>query len=265
LQVVPATAADHRSAQVTLGEVSAYYGYTGSVTLDPKGLDLVKGTYHIVDALTGQAPAQETLADGDLCAPVAMASATLDQWNVVRGAAPAGTPVPTSCPDTSGGATTVSATAAEAGSTGIGDGLVVLDVGNTGTGGDGNLTQATQGGQAAYETWTSAQSGVSPANIYLQLDPSSQVDKASTVNISVTYWSVAGQGFQVQYDAPGNPYQNAPAVAGSGTGSWQTATVTLTGAQFSEAQNLSADLRLAATDTSQPLYVSNVTIATAAN
>ena len=262
LEVVPATAADHRSSQVTLGEVSAYYGYTGSVTLDPQGLDLVKGTYHIVDALTGQVPAQETLAGGDLCAPVDMASATLDQWNVVRGAAPAGTPVPTSCPDTNGGATTVSATAAQAGSTGIGDGLVVLDVGNTGTGGDGNLNQVTQGGQAAYQTWTSAQSGVSPANIYLQIDPSSQVDKASTVNISVTYWSVAGQGFTPQYDAPGNAYQNGPTVAGSGTGSWQTATVPLTDVQFGEAQNLSADLRLAVTDPTQPLYISGVSLST---
>jgi hypothetical protein len=262
LEVVPATAADHRSAQVTLGEVSPFYGYAGSVTLDPNGLNLAAGTYHIVDALTGQAPAQETLADGDVCAPVQMASATLDQWNVVPGAAPAGTPVPASCPDTTGGATTVSATAAQAGSSGVGSGLVVLDVGATGTGADGNLTQATQGGQAAYETWTSAQSGVSPANVYLQIDPSSQVDTASTVNVSVTYWSVAGQGFQVQYDAPGNAYLDGPSVAGSGTGSWQTATVTLTGAQFQEAQNLSADLRLAVTDPSRPLYVSGVSIST---
>jgi hypothetical protein len=52
------------------------------------------------------------------------------------------------------------------------------------------------------------------------------------------------------------------AVAGSGTGSWQTASVTLTNVQFAEAQNLSADLRIAATDPAQPLYVGGVTLST---
>jgi hypothetical protein len=66
----------------------------------------------------------------------------------------------------------------------------------------------------------------------------------------------------VQYDSPGNPYLGGPTVAGSGTGSWQTATVTLTNAQFNELQNLSADLRLAVTDPTQPLYVSSVTMST---
>lgn len=91
------------------------------------------------------------------------------------------------------------------------------------------------------------------------------MDTASTVTLKATYWSVAGQGFQVQYDAPGNPYLNGPIVAGSGTGSWQTATVTLTGTQFAEAQNLDADLRLAVTDPSQPLYVSSITLSTNGN
>jgi len=258
LQVVPATAYDHRSATVTLGEVNAIFGYTGSVTLNPSGLNLAAGTYHVVDALTGQAPSQTTLADGSICAPVTMASATLDQWNVVPGAAPAGTPVPAGCPATNSGATSVSSTAGANGQNS--SGLEFLDIGATGAGADGNLTPVTQGGQAAYETWTTAQTGVGSANAYLQVDPSSQVYTASTVTATVTYWSVAGQGLQVQYDAVGVPYQGATAVAGSGTGSWQTASVTLTNAQFAEAQNLSADLRIAATDPSQPLYISSVTL-----
>ncbi|HEV3172549.1 MAG TPA: hypothetical protein VGZ32_19545 [Actinocrinis sp.] len=49
----------------------------------------------------------------------------------------------------------------------------------TGAGADGNLTAVPQGGQAAYETWTTAQTGVGSANVYLQIDPSSQVDTAS--------------------------------------------------------------------------------------
>lgn len=83
---------------------------------------------------------------------------------------------------------------------------------------------------------------------------------ASTVALTVTYWSVAGQGFQPQYDTATAAYEGGPTVTGSGTGSWQTATVTLTGAQFGEEQNLSADLRLAATNTNQPLIVSSVTM-----
>ncbi|RAG85517.1 glycoside hydrolase family 42 [Streptacidiphilus pinicola] len=255
LQVVPATAADHRSASLTVGEVNASFGYTGSVTLHPNGLNLAPGSYHVVDALSGQVPAQALLADGSVCVPVTMGPARLDQWSLLPGAAPAGTPVPATCPVTAGGATSISATAGQ-----TGGGVKVLSVGSTGLGADGNLTLVTQGGRAAYQTWTSAQSGVGPANLYLQLDPSSQVAKASTVTVDVTYWSVAGQGFQVQYDAPGNAYLGGPTVAGSGTGSWQTATVTLTGAQFNELQNLSADLRLSVTDPSQPLYVSNVTL-----
>ncbi|MBF9069145.1 beta-galactosidase [Streptacidiphilus fuscans] len=255
LQVVPATAADHRSAQLTLAEVNPSFGYTGSVTLHPNGLGLVPGTYHVVDALTGKAPGQTSLADGSVCVPVTMASAALDQWSMLPGAAPAGTPVPASCPVTSGGATSISGTAGQ-----TGGGVKFLSVGSTGQGADGNLTAVTQGGRAAYQTWTSAQSGATPANMYLQLDPTSQVAQAATVTMNVTYWSVAGQGFQVQYDAPGNAYFAGPTVAGSGTGSWQTATVTLTGAQFDELQNLSADLRLSVTDPTKPLDVSSVTL-----
>jgi hypothetical protein len=258
LQVVPTVAANHRSAQITLGEVSPTFGYTGSVTLHPNGLNLVPGSYHVVDALTGQAPAQKPLADGSLCVPVSMKSAQLDQWSMLPGAAPAGTPVPASCPLTDGGAPSVTGTAGQSGG-----GLIYMSVGATGKGGDGNLIQVTQGGQTAYQTWTSAQSGVTPANIYLQIDPSSQVAKASTVTAAVTYWSVAGQGFTVQYDSTTAPYFNGPTVAGSGTGSWQTATVTLTDTQFNELQNLSADLRLAVTDPTQPLYVSGVTLTAA--
>jgi hypothetical protein len=255
LQVVPVTAFNHRSAAITLGEVNPNFGYTGSVTLHPKGLNLVNGTYHVVDALTGQAPAQKPLADGSVCVPVTMQSAQLGQWSMLPGAAPAGTPVPAACPSSSSGATSVTGTAGQSGG-----GLIYMSVGATGQGADGNLIQVTQGGQTAYETWTSAQSGVTPANVYLQLDPSSQVAKASTVTANVTYWSVAGQGFQVQYDSPGAPYFGGPTVAGSGTGSWQTATVTLTNVQFNELQNLSADLRLAVTDPTKPLYVSSVTL-----
>ena len=78
LQVVPSTAADRSSATVTVAEVSPVFGFDGSVVLHPDGLNLRSGTYHLVDALTGQAIAQQPQADGGICEPVAMDSATLD-------------------------------------------------------------------------------------------------------------------------------------------------------------------------------------------
>jgi hypothetical protein len=140
--------------------------------------------------------------------------------------------------------------------------MVFLGVGDTGRGADSNLSVVTQGGSQAVQTWTSAQSGVPGAYVYLQVDPSSAVAATSDLAVTVTYWASAGQGFQVQYDAPGNAYQNGPAVASTGTGTWETATVNITGAQLSEEQNLSADLRLAVTDPSAPLIVKSVSIST---
>ena len=262
LQVVPTTANDHRSAQLVLAEINPTFAYDGAVVVHPAGLDLVPGRYHAVDAATGQALPQVPEADGGSCVPLSTGTATLAEWRIVPGPAPAGTPVPASCSTAAGGATTVSAAAGD-GNNGS-NGVIFQNVGATGGGSDGNLTVTSIGGQTAYQTWTSAQSGVSPANAYLQLDPGSAVARAGTVNLTVTYWSVAGQGFTAQYDSTTDPYQNGPTVTGSGTGSWQTATVTLTDAQFGEAQNIQSDLRLAVTDPTQPLYLQSVQLSTAA-
>ena len=110
------------------------------------------------------------------------------------------------------------------------------------------------------ETWTSSQSGAGDANVYLQLNPMSAVEAAANVTVQVTYWATGGQGFTVQYDTPGNAYQNGPTVSSPGTGTWTTASVQLTGAQFDEAQNGGADLRLNVTNASAPLIVQSVTM-----
>jgi hypothetical protein len=257
LHTVPVVAADHRSASITLAEVSPYFGDNGTASFSPAGLSLKPGTYHLVDVATGKAMPQKATSDGEVCAPVTMASATLAQWQLVPGAAPAGTPVPSGCPAPPGsGATTVSA------SVGVTNGLEVLN-GGTSQGADGNLNVITQDGSQAYETWTSAQSGTSVENMYLQADPSSAVDAAADLTVTVTYWATAGQGFQVQYDAPGNAYQNGPTVTSPGTGTWTTSSVTITGAQLGEEQNLAADLRLAVTNPAAPLIVQSVSISVA--
>ncbi|MGY5055583.1 beta-galactosidase [Streptomyces sp. 900105755] len=262
LQVVPTTAADHRSAQLVLAEINPYFPYDGAVVLRPGGLGLKAGRYHAVDAATGKALPQVPQSDGGACVPLGLGTAELREWKLVPGPAPAGTPVPGSCSTTSGGATTVGATA---GGNDGSSGAVFQNVGATGQGADGNLDTVTLGGQSAYETWTTDRTGVGSANAYLQLDPGSAVARAATVTVQVTYWSEAGQGFTVQYDTPTDAYHNGPTVTGDGTGSWQTATLTLTGAQFDEAQNLQADLRLAATDPAKPLYIHSVSLTTAGN
>ena len=254
LQVVPAVATNGTSAALTLGNITSGTTYNAPLSISPAGLGLASGSYHLVNAATGAAVPQTVQSSGLICATADINAATLAQWNVVAGAPPSGT-ASSSCPVTETGATSVSATAGQAG-----QGLTFLQVGTTNSGSDGNLTQITQGGETAYETWTSAQSGAGDANVYLQINPLSAVEAASNVTMQVTYWATAGQGFTVQYDTPGNAYQNGPAVTSPGTGTWATATVQLTGAQFQEAQNDSADLRLNVSNASVPLIVQSITM-----
>ena len=254
LQTVPAVAANGSSASITLANITSGTTYNDPIAFSPAGLGLNSGSYHLVNAATGAAVPQTQQSNGLLCATADIGAATLAQWNVVAGAPPSGT-ASSSCPVTETGATSVTATAGQASA-----GLQFLGVGQTNAGSDGNLTQITQGGEPAVETWTSSQSGAGDANVYLQLNPMSAVEAAANVTVQVTYWATAGQGFTVQYDTPGNAYQNGPTVSSPGTGTWTTASVQLTGAQFEEAQNGGADLRLNVTNASAPLIVQNITM-----
>jgi F5/8 type C domain/Abnormal spindle-like microcephaly-assoc'd, ASPM-SPD-2-Hydin len=254
LQTVPAVASNGTSASITLANITSGTTYDDPIAFSPAGLGLNAGSYYLVNAATGTAVPQTQQANGLLCASADIGPATLAQWKVVAGTPPSGT-ASSGCPVTGTGADSVSATAGQAGG-----GLQFLGVGQTNAGSDANLTQITQGGETAEETWTSAQSGAGDANVYLQLDPLSAVEAASAVTVQVTYWATPGQGFQVQYDTPGNAYQGGPTVTSPGTGAWTTASVQLTGAQFQEAQNGGADLRLNVSNASAPLIVQNVTI-----
>ena len=254
LQTVPAVATTGTSASITLANITSGTTYDDPIAFSPAGLGLKTGNYYLVNAATGAALPQTQQSSGLICATADIGAATLAQWNVVAGTPPSGT-ASSGCPTTETGATSVTATAGQAS-----PGLQFLGVGATNAGSDGNLTQITQGGETAVETWTSAQSGAGDANVYLQLNPMSAVEAAANVTVQVTYWATAGQGFTVQYDTPGNAYQNGPTVSSPGTGTWTTATVQLTGAQFEEAQNGGADLRLNVTNASAPLIVQSITM-----
>jgi hypothetical protein len=256
LQAVPAVATNGTSASITLANITSGTTYNAPIAFSPAGLGLNSGNYYLVNAATGAAVPQTQQSNGLLCATANIGAATLAQWKVVAGTPPSGT-ASSSCPVTETGATSVTATAGQAGS-----GLQFLGVGQTSSGSDGNLTQITQGGEPAVESWTTSQSGAGDANVYLQLNPMSAVEAAASVTVQVTYWATAGQGFTVQYDTPSNAYQNGPTVTSPGTGTWTTATVQLTGAQLDEAQNGGADLRLNVTNASAPLIVQSVTMST---
>jgi len=256
LQTVPAVAANGTSASITLANITSGTTYNDPIAFSPAGLGLNSGNYYLVNAATGTAVPQTQQSNGLLCATANISAATLAQWNVVAGTPPSGT-ASASCPVTETGATSVTGTAGQ-----TSGGLQFLGVGQTNAGSDGNLTQITEGGETALETWTSSQSGAGDANVYLQLNPMSAVEAAANVTLQVTYWATAGQGFTVQYDTPSNAYQNGPTVTSPGTGTWATATVQLTGAQFNEAQNGGADLRLNVTNASAPLIVQSITMST---
>lgn len=250
----PTVAAARDRAWISLAEINPNWAYNGSATVLFAGLGLRKGTYHLADARTG-APIPARAVPGGLCAPLQMGSGDLTMWEVLPGPPPPGSPVPGPCPNPAQGSATITATAGQPP-----DGLAFLNVGAATAGSDGNLRLVTQDGQQAVATWTAQQSGAPGAYAYLQVDPSSPVDTASTVQVSVTYWASPGQGFQLQYDGTGGAYETGPVVSSPGTGQWVTAQLTISGAQFAEAQNGGADMRLAVTDPSQPLFVREVSL-----
>jgi hypothetical protein len=96
LQVVPSVATTRTAAAITLANVTSGTAYANGVTLNYAGLGLNSGTYHVVTA-TGAVPPQQAVAGG-LCASVDLSPASLAEWQVVPGAAPAGTPAPSACP-----------------------------------------------------------------------------------------------------------------------------------------------------------------------
>ena len=256
LQTVPDVSSSGTSASITLSNISTGTAYDAPIAFSPAGLGLNSGSYYLVNA-SGTAVPQSVQSNGLICASADIGAASLAEWTVRAGSVPSGT-ASASCPTSYTGATSVSATAGQ-----TGNGLSFLGVGSTGSGSDGNLTQITQGGETAYETWTTSQSGSGDANVYLQLAPMSAVEGASAISVQVTYWATAGQGFVAQYSTPTNDYQNGPTVTSPGTGTWATATVQLTGAQLNELENGGADLRLNVTDAAVPLIVQSVTMSVA--
>jgi hypothetical protein len=95
LQVVPDVSSAKTSAQVTLADINSNTVYNDPVTINPTGLGLASGSYHLVNA-TGAVIPQKAVPTG-VCADADVAAATLSKWSVVAGAIPSGTAAPSNC------------------------------------------------------------------------------------------------------------------------------------------------------------------------
>jgi Ricin-type beta-trefoil lectin domain/Beta-galactosidase len=146
LQTVPAVASSHTSASLTLAGVNPTAGYNGPVTVNPAGLSLNSGSYHLVDASSGAVLPQKATSNGGVCAAADVASGSLAEWNLVAGAIPSGTPVPSACgTTTSGGGGAVTSGLA---------GKCLDDFGNTGANGTKADLYDCNGGAAQNWTYT---------------------------------------------------------------------------------------------------------------
>jgi hypothetical protein len=96
VQVVPDVSAAKTSAQLTLAEVNSGTAYNNTITINPAGLGLASGSYHLVNG-SGTVIPQKAVSGG-ICAAANLSAASLTKWSVLAGAAPSGTPAPSSCP-----------------------------------------------------------------------------------------------------------------------------------------------------------------------
>jgi hypothetical protein len=256
VELVPTVDGAQRTAWMTIAGISPNFSWSGNLTVDPTGLGLPAGSYHLVDLATGKSIPAE-VAKGDLTVPLQVASGAFKVWKLEPGSGP----TRAAQPQSSAVGAQVAYVAGQSGG-----GVVPLNITPAGgqPTGDGNVTLVQKAGESALETWTLQQLHTPGAYLYLQVNPSSAVYHATALDVTVTYLATPGQGFQVQYDGSGNAYATGPTVLSAGSGQWATSTVRLAGVALSEQENGGADLRLAVQDGNQPLYVHAVSIRAAA-
>ena len=95
VQTVPVVSTAKTSAQLTLADINSSTAYDDPVTVNPAGLGLVSGSYHLVNS-SGTVIPQEAVSGG-VCATADLSAASLAEWSVVSGAIPSGTATPSGC------------------------------------------------------------------------------------------------------------------------------------------------------------------------
>ncbi|MFC1438450.1 hypothetical protein ABUW04_09300 [Streptacidiphilus sp. N1-10] len=95
VQVVPVVSAAKNSAQLTIADINSSTAYTNAITINPAGLGLAAGSYHLVNAAGTVIP--QKAVTGGICAAAGLTAASLTKWSVVAGAVPSGTAAPANC------------------------------------------------------------------------------------------------------------------------------------------------------------------------
>jgi len=100
VQIVPVVSSAKTSAELTLADINSGTAYNNAITINPTGLGLASGSYHLVNA--GGTVIPQKAVTGGICAAASLAATSLTKWSVVAGAVPSGTAAPASCGGSSG-------------------------------------------------------------------------------------------------------------------------------------------------------------------
>jgi hypothetical protein len=210
LQVVPDVATAKTSAQLTLADINSGTAYNNSVTINPTGLGLVAGTYHVVNASGVAVP--QTAVSGGICASANLSAASLARWSVVAGAIPSGTAAPSNCANSAPiacGTLTANHSIAANQSLASCNGTYNLDMQ-----GDGNLVLYHSGSAI----WSSGTAGTAAVKASMQGDGNFVLYTSTGTAVWSTKTSSTGARLSVQNDG------NVVIYSATGTALWSSGT-----------------------------------------
>ncbi len=213
VQIVPDVSTAGTSAQLTLANINSGTAYDDPITIDPAGLGLASGTYHLVNAAGAAIP--QKAVSGGICASADLAGASLTKWSVVAGAAPSGTAAPSNCGSGSSapsscGTLTANQQLAAGQSLASCNGDYTLDMQ-----GDGNLVLY----QSGTALWSSGTAGSSADRALMQGDGNFVLyNSAGTAEWSTKTAGDTGADLSVQNDG------NLVLYSASGTALWSSGT-----------------------------------------
>jgi len=212
VQVVPVVSSALTSAKLTLADIDASTVYDDPITINPTGLLLASGSYHLVNASGAVIP--QTAVSGGLCAAADLSAASLTEWQVVSGAIPAGTAAASGCGGTSTPPSSGTLTANQQLTSGQ-----ALDSANGDYGlnmqGDGNLVLY----QGSTALWSSGTAGTAATRAVMQGDGNFVLYSSSGSAIWATGTSGnSGAYLEVQDDG------NVVIYSATGTALWSTGT-----------------------------------------
>lgn len=210
VQVVPVVSAAKNSAQLTIADINSSTAYTNAITINPAGLGLAAGSYHLVNAAGTVIP--QKAVTGGICAAAGLTAASLTKWSVVAGAVPSGTAAPANCGGTTAtcGQLTANQQLTPGQSLASCNGSYSLDLQ-----GDGNLVLYRSG----TALWSSGTANSAASQAILQGDGNLVLRNSAGTSV----WSSRTSGNTGAYLAVQND-GNAVIYSATGTALWSTGT-----------------------------------------